>query len=482
MDDLFIHHMAIGAGKHTPSQAEETDSADSGRKRTSSRRNYLRLMGTGVAAGLAGCSGGNNSNGGTTGGASSSVSLTFWHTEPETERANTIAAQVKKFEKENSGVTVNVQPVDEEQIGPETLANAQAGSIPNAIMSPTRFTHLLGDAGLLAPDAHANVIDEIGRDRFRAGPLNMSSSGNKIYAVPHDCFVEVTWFRSSKFEELGLEVPETWDQHLTAAKELHKPNQDQYGISMGTGKNNITNQHFQMVALSHNAQLFNDSGKVTFNTPEMIEALDFYGKISQYTPPGTANSEDNYATYLDELTYQVMQTTYMTDDIYNRGGEEMLDDSHLNALMKDGSGNQGTFGLTQGFNIFNADNAGITSKEVSLTEDLLTFLFKPKQYIPWLHLAPGGFRPTINGIASTDRYQDNKILQAWDKKWQDAVSNAINSDSFGQFGFTGGHAFPKVGNITGNYLPAEAAKAVIDGKDPKAVAKKYQTKMENALK
>lgn len=465
-------------------------------KLATSRRTYLKTAGAGLvgssAALLAGCagqgSGGGGGGSGTKTGQSSqkTVNITFWHTEPEKERASTIAAQVKKFEEQSeSPVKVSIKPVDETKIGPQALASAQASVLPNVIMSPTRFTHLMGVNDLLDSKAIGEVIDRIGKDRFRKGPLQMSSAGDgSYYAVPHDCFITAFYWRKSKFEEMGLKAPDTWDSLLSSAEALHKPDQDQYGISIGDGKNNVANQHFQHIALSHNAHLFNDNGEVTFNTPEMIDALKLHGKLGNLSPPGYQDSEGARDTYLDELTYNVCWATYITDDILLQelggGGEEMLDDSHLVTLLEDGNGNKGTFGLSQGFNILNSNNKGITDAEVKASQDFIEFLFTPEAYIPWLHLAPAGYRPTISGITDKEEYQKNEVLQAWDQKWQKAVGSAIDSEYFAQFGFSGGNAFPKVGNITGQYLTSEAVKKVVDGGDPAAVAKEYQSKMEEA--
>jgi multiple sugar transport system substrate-binding protein len=464
------------------SKSEANGGSDS-----TTRRNYLQLAGAGTLGASTGLLTG-YVDGATLGQANQSqTTITFWHTEPEEQRRRTIAAQVEKFqEQSDSPVSVNVRPVDEETIGQQVLAGAQAGTLPTVIMTSTRFTQQLGARGLLDSNAAAEAIDAVGRDRFRTGPLNLCRNGEGgHFAVPHDCFVTAFYYRASKFNEEGLEPPETWDALRQSAQTLHDPGNNQYGISIGDGNSNITNQNFQHIALSHNARLFNENGEVTFNTPEMIDALRLHGELGNLTPPGYQAAEGARDTYLDELTYNVNWSTYITDDILYEdlggGGEEMLDDSHLVTLLQDGNGNQGTFGLTQGFNILNTQNRGVNDAMVSAATDMVSYFFNPEAYIPWLHLAPAGFRPTISGITDNEQYKNNEVLQAWDDQWEQQVADAIDSEYFSQFGFPGDQVFPEVGNITGQYLTAEAVKEVVDGGDPQQVAEKYQQRMEEAI-
>ena len=142
--------------------------------------------------------------------------------------------------------------------------------------------------GILDEDAAEAVIASIGEDDFRDGPLLMvvDPDTGKYAAVPFDGWIQAIWYRDDLFDELGLEPPISWEDIKAACDALPGQGNLLYGLTLGTDPGqNYGHQVFEQVAISNNAWPFDEEGNVTMNTPEMIEALDFYTSLQDCAAP-----------------------------------------------------------------------------------------------------------------------------------------------------------------------------------------------------
>ncbi len=87
-------------------------------------------------------------------------------------------------------------------------------------------------SGLLDHAAAGAVIDTVGRDDFRDGPLDLltSSIDGQPVAVPYDGWIQALWYRRDLFEVLGLNTPVTWDDINAACDALSAGEAHRYGM------------------------------------------------------------------------------------------------------------------------------------------------------------------------------------------------------------------------------------------------------------
>lgn len=455
------------------------DSVDS----SPTRRQVLKQTGTSivVVTGLAGCSGGDgNGNGGenVTDQGQSQVELVFWHTESEQARVDTINEITQQYVDDTDGVSIDTQAVDETQINEEVLAGAAAGQLPNLIIPNVQMIQQLGGEELLSTNAVGEVMDDIGRDRFLNGPAKLLSAGDEgHFAVPHSAYINTFWYSQSAFEDQGLSEPSTWDAIRESAQAFHDSENNQYGIGTGTATDVYARQCFVPLAFSNGGRALNTEGEVVFDSPEIVETLELYAELADYNPPGQHGYETTLETYLSGNLYNTMWSTYIMDDILEQG-EERVDDTGVVTAIENTQ--EGVGGFAQGVAILNSDNRGISQEEVNASTEFAKYLYSEEAYIDFLHMAPGGFRPTISGISTLDAYQENEVLGAWGDKLEQ-IDEAINSDGFGQFGIVDGNAFPSFGRATGELLVAEACSRVIAGDDPETVASEQADAIRNAM-
>lgn len=69
---------------------------------------------------------------------------------------------------------------------------------------------------------------------YTAGPWAAVKSGEGVYGLPLDSGPMAMFYNKEVFDELGLEVPTTWDEYLDTAREIHEADPTKY-IANDTG-------------------------------------------------------------------------------------------------------------------------------------------------------------------------------------------------------------------------------------------------------
>jgi ABC-type glycerol-3-phosphate transport system substrate-binding protein len=107
----------------------------------------------------------------------------------------------------------------------------------------------------------------------------------KQYALPVDPNVQILVYRKDLFEQKGLKVPATFDDLLAAARALHDPAKQQYGLAI-TGSSDIQTSLYLLLAMwSHGAELIDDQGRGAANTPAGRKGGELFLEMLKLAPP-----------------------------------------------------------------------------------------------------------------------------------------------------------------------------------------------------
>jgi multiple sugar transport system substrate-binding protein len=179
--------------------------------------------------------------------------------------------------------------------------------------------------GILDEAAAAAVIQAVGEDDFRDGPLAMvtnPATGNYA-AIPFDGWIQAIWYRGDSFEAAGLDAPLSWDDINAACDALPGTGNLLYALALATDPGqNYPHQVFEQVAMSNNAWPFDEAGNVTMNTPEMIEALAFYTGLQRCALPGPQYWRGAREAYELDQSGMLFYSTYIMDDLVDGSGLE----------------------------------------------------------------------------------------------------------------------------------------------------------------
>lgn len=124
-----------------------------------------------------------------------------------------------------------------------------------------------------------------------AGWRGVTSVDGKPYGIPYDGEATIQVYRKDVFDTLGLKPAETFDQFMSNADSAHDPDNRLWGAALrgfkGAGQNMYI---YPSIFRAFGGEWFDDSGKMTVNTPEAIAALEWYIKLlNNYAPQGVEN-------------------------------------------------------------------------------------------------------------------------------------------------------------------------------------------------
>ncbi|MCP8617877.1 ABC transporter substrate-binding protein [Salirhabdus salicampi] len=427
-----------------------------------------KILGAGIFAlsllGLTACGGNSGSQG-------DEVEIQYWHMNVEEERVEVIKDIIAGFEEENPGITVKQVPIVEGDYPTKISAALGANQMPALLEAGVDTSLLLGEEEVVETGIHEDIINDFGKDDFFQGTLDLveSPAGDGYYGVPFYGWVQGVWYRKDIFEANGLEAPNTWENILTAAKTLHDPDNKKYGIVIGTQQDEFAEQVFSQFALSNNANVFDSDGNVSFDSPAMIEALEYYKDLAELTPPGAETWREAKDLYLAENTSMVMYSSYLMGALVD------ADLANETGFATPENLQPATFGQITSLTIPNT----VSDEEKEAAKKFVNYVLEEENYIKYLHMSPGGQNPTRASIAEAPEYVDNEVLNAYG---EESAVIASGLENLQRFGFQDGILYPSMGDISAKLIVGEAIfNMTQQDASPKEVAEKAQQKMEDTV-
>ncbi|MGM0385527.1 MAG: extracellular solute-binding protein [Actinomycetota bacterium] len=191
---------------------------------------------------------------------------------------------VAEFEEQYPDITVNVTPVPWGSAHDKFVNSITAGTTPDVAMVGTTW---MGEfSGMDALDPAPGFIDS---SKFFEGAYDTTVVDGTSYGVPWYVETRMVYYRTDVLQEAGFEeVPADQAGFKEMAAALQDQGGAEYGISLQPGQTGSW-QTVLPFAWSRGAQVASEDG-YTFTTPEMVEAVDYYGSffadgIANPSPP-----------------------------------------------------------------------------------------------------------------------------------------------------------------------------------------------------
>jgi multiple sugar transport system substrate-binding protein len=260
----------------------------------------------------------------------------FWMDEPEEPRVKAYEEVAARFMAEHPEVDVRIVAIEEAGQSQRIATAMAANRLPDIVRMGIETVASIAADGLLDEDAATAAIEAIGKDDFRAGPLQMvtNSETGKYTAVPYDGWLQAIWYRTDVFTEAGLEAPLSWDAINAACDKLPGTGNMLYALGLGTNPGeNYGMQLFEQFAIANNAWPFDQDGNVTMNTPEMIAALKMYTDLQRCAIPGPQYWLGARQAYELDQAGMLIYSTYIMDDLVD--GSDNEDGTFTNLAVAD---------------------------------------------------------------------------------------------------------------------------------------------------
>lgn len=267
----------------------------------------------------------------------------------------------------------------------------------------------------------------------------------------HNCVV--LWYRKSSFEKLGLEPPKTWDEMLEAAELL--TGDGKYGMLVTASRSHITQQSFYSLLLANGGEITDHAtgSENLFNSPQNVEALEYYNKLAQFTPPGSLGYERPDAE-------SAMATGLIDMFIYGSwlGGSLIANAPEVYAdfAVAPVPGNNGA----RGSNMGNLDLVVFKdSPNKELAKEFVMFLMDNENYLPWVTSNPTSYIPVTKAAQeSPDYYENPNVVAAKD------IIDVVNQEL--PYAWVYGAPNPNAGQLEGlSTITYAVTRTLLEGMD-----------------
>lgn len=194
------------------------------------------------------------------------------------------AELIAEWEAANPDYKVNLEYVAWGQCQEKSTTLASAGNPPALAYMGSRTLKQLAQNDLIVP---MELSDE--EVAAYAPPiLGTVSYNGQAWGAPVAFSTKALYWNKDLFEAAGLDpekAPTTWDELYDAAKAI-SDNTDADGFGLAAASFDNTMHQFLNYVYSNGGQVINDDGEIVFNSPNNVQALEFYGKMAEVSQPG----------------------------------------------------------------------------------------------------------------------------------------------------------------------------------------------------
>ena len=382
------------------------------------------------------------------------VEIVIWHMEQPPQRVERVQGLIDEFNAANPGIMVSQDVQSWGDIYTKAPASVVAGNAPDILFAIPDFTPIIRELGAVQiVDDFVAEIDET-HGYFDVGIEPYTSDGH-VWAIPLWNMAHAVWYNIDDFEEAGIEEPATWDEWASAAEAL--TGDGRYGIGVPSNRNLYTDQVVYNFMINAGASdIYNDDGSLRFNNEHTVRALDFYGQMSQFSPPDSPSWAWGEAEVcLGSGTCAMVNQFAFLRSYEANGG----DPSNLGVMampVDAGVEDPGTISYVNAAMILTDDAA-----KQEAAYEFLRFIFQPDNYGLFLNMEPGLFLPiTESGFESETYWSDPLVV-----KYRGQLETVLDYSRSGRlFGFTGGQTFPSIARISAQNLLSQVGQlVVVDG-------------------
>ncbi len=237
---------------------------------------------SGDATGNNGNASAGNANSGDAGnGGGEQVTLTVWDFYGAT---TPIKPLIPQFEEQNPGIKIEFQAQPWDNYWDKLAAGASGGELPDLATTGLLWAPQYQVLGVYAGLNELSNNELNGKpiaEQFSQGMLEGASVDDELYGIPYDFDAYALYYRQDLLEEANVEGPPTnWGELVEYGKKLTKDTDgdgsaDQFAFVVLPDW-----YHFEPFLYANGGKVLNeDNTKAVINSPEAVEALQFYADL-----------------------------------------------------------------------------------------------------------------------------------------------------------------------------------------------------------
>jgi multiple sugar transport system substrate-binding protein len=227
------------------------------------------------------------------------VTLKLWSMQQSDKRIienqNSVIAE---FQKQHPNIKVNLEVTPYNAYRDKLLVAAKGGNPPDISAVDQIWNPEFAAAGLIIPlDEYLND-SPVKEEQFFSGAWDSAVYKNQVWGIPLDVGAwEFLYYNVDRFNEVGVTPPNTWNEWYNIGKKLTRDTNndgevDQWGLYLLGAKGEIVVVFTDSLIFSNGGQIVSDDGtEGMLDSPEVIEAMKFYKKLTDIAPPGVPDAD-----------------------------------------------------------------------------------------------------------------------------------------------------------------------------------------------
>ncbi|MBI4244188.1 MAG: sugar ABC transporter substrate-binding protein [Planctomycetes bacterium] len=199
----------------------------------------------------------------------------------------------RKFEKIHPEVEIRYEPIAGGGYNSKILSQLASDTAPDLFFLPYETPVELARKGVLLDLTPFIEKDKSFFDEIYPQLIENQKYNGRIYALPNNANLDVIYYNKKLFNEVGLPYPNrewTWQDMLEAAQRLTKVNNQGRVTQFG-----LIPYHQKTFIIQNGGHFWNeDKDRSTLNSPEVVNALQFYKDLSYRYHVSPTHSEGEY--------------------------------------------------------------------------------------------------------------------------------------------------------------------------------------------
>ncbi len=333
--------------------------------------------------------------------------IIFWDKSEYVKEYNEMMAEKCKAFTAQTGIEVDYVIIPPNDLKQKIMAGIEAKNVPDLIV---------GDDALCAQFVTMDQIAEVPELNAKLN-LNEAAQGiaklnDKEFLTPLAFLAPGMYWRKDMWEAKGLAMPTTWEELKEHAKKVNDPQNGFYalGFPMGASGGGDAEGFMRSVINSFGGKVVDETGKVTVNSKETLEALKYVASLFDegLVPPDAITWDDmgNNNAYLAGTVGVIFNSGSVWSTL-NKENPDLLAKTQIIAYPK---GPTGEAFVPGGSNVFATFKNG---KNPEGAKQLIEFIFSDKAAYQQLVEAMGGMWQPVTNESDDTEFWKQPINAGW---------------------------------------------------------------------